>query len=388
MRIRSSLFVLSLLTIGLLMLSIAPVQGIELRQSPTGTLTGPDQTETAAAVQATANRLFGGEAVTPTPTFTPSATPTATYTATPTSAPERRGLTYYGTLPDFIDQIAWASGDKLLVNSAFDGLAWIDLSSVTARPHGFGLSVDSLSAFAVSPDGAVLAYGIDHVVLADAQTSRVIANLPGGVSYLSDLAFRFDSAVLASAAMSDSIRLWNVATQQEIGSFHSGEGATQGIAYSPDGTLLAAAASFATAITVWNVSDPAAPALAVTLDREDQDFSNGALNVIAFSPDGTLLAVVSRNKILLWDVATWTRIAVLEGHSGEVNTISFSPDGMLLASGSSDYTVRLWDLAARGTVATFTGHTAPVVKVAFSPTEMVLFSVGEYEDIRVWGTVD
>ena len=78
----------------------------------------------------------------------------------------------------------------------------------------------------------------------------------------------------------------------------------------------------------------------VTLEHGDWVFS------VSFSPDGTTLASGSRDStVKLWDVATHTNIATLEGHRGDVNSVSFSPDGTLLASGSYDNTVKLWDVA-------------------------------------------
>ena len=49
--------------------------------------------------------------------------------------------------------------------------------------------------------------------------------------------------------------------------------------------------------------------------------------------------------MLLWNVATGQRIAVLEGHKEAVVSLAFSPDGKLLASGSADATAKLWMLS-------------------------------------------
>ena len=47
----------------------------------------------------------------------------------------------------------------------------------------------------------------------------------------------------------------------------------------------------------------------------------------------------------LWDVATHTTIATLEGHADGASSVSFSPYGAILASGGWDGTILLWDVA-------------------------------------------
>ena len=66
---------------------------------------------------------------------------------------------------------------------------------------------------------------------------------------------------------------------------------------------------------------------------------------VAFSPDGTRLAAACiDNTIRLFDVARRQQVAELRGHTDYVHAIAWSPDGTRLLSGSGDYfTVRIWD---------------------------------------------
>jgi WD40 repeat protein len=106
---------------------------------------------------------------------------------------------------------------------------------------------------------------------------------------------------------------------------------------------------------------------------------------VAFSPDGTVLAAggYRTGKITLWSVLTRRVIATLTGHRGGQVSLAFSRDGKWLASGCADYTVRLWALATRELVATLRGHRAQVGTVAFSPDGRTLVSGGQ-DGLKFW----
>ncbi len=66
---------------------------------------------------------------------------------------------------------------------------------------------------------------------------------------------------------------------------------------------------------------------------------------MAWSADGTRVAVASSIGIWLYDSDTGDEVALLTGHTRPVNSVVFSPDGKTLASGSWDGTILLWDMS-------------------------------------------
>ena len=206
--------------------------------------------------------------------------------------------------------------------------------------------------------------------------SRLARTLAGHTSAIAGVAFSPDGRLLATASSDGTARVWDPATGEYLRTLTGHASRVLGVAFSPDGRLLAAASDDATA-RVW---DPATGDCLRTLTGH-----TGAVYGVAFSPDGRLLATASDDGTArVWDPATGDCLRTLTGHTDSPIGVAFSPDGRLLATASHDRTARVWDPATGDCLRTLTGHTRTVYGVAFSPDGRLLATASVDKTARVW----
>jgi WD40 repeat protein len=108
------------------------------------------------------------------------------------------------------------------------------------------------------------------------------------------------------------------------------------------------------------------------------------LPAVAFSPDGSLLAVGGLGDwaVTLWDVATHRLVGRLP-HPLYVTNLAFDPRGKLLATSAKDGKVHLWDVASLREIGPSLPGDAKNVS-SFDPAGTHLIVVYESGRVLVW----
>jgi serine/threonine protein kinase len=230
--------------------------------------------------------------------------------------------------------------------------------------------------------------GLAVVILAGAGIAAAVLTSPPGpaATFVATqsgdtygLAFSPDGTLLATGASPGSTDLWDPATGYQAATLTDPD--TQGVesvAFSPDGSMLAAGDADGSTY-LWNVLGE--KLIATLTDPQ----GTGDVDSVAFSPNGTMLAAGSEDgSTYLWNLSSRTRIATLTdapGSDSAVNSVAFSPDSSMLATGDGDGSTYLWNVSSRRQIATLTnpGASPNVSRVAFSPNGATL-AVGDYDE--------
>lgn len=139
--------------------------------------------------------------------------------------------------------------------------------------------------------------------------------------------------------------LWNGEVPRAGIELAGATAAVDTLAWSPDGSWLAAASRDNT-VGVWNASGAMAQAFRVNgIGSPD----------LAWSPDGTRVAIGDDRNVSIFEARSGSRLQRWLAHDGdyEVVIVGWSPDGRTLATrGRADDAVKMWNVASGRLLAT------------------------------------
>ena len=286
---------------------------------------------------------------------------------------------------DDIDEKLWTlrlSADGTLLAGGTDGFlaAWSIGSGQRTRDFtGYDSVVDSLD---ISPDGrriAVCSWRRPGVSLFDVE-GGALSVTHETAAYVRSVRFSPDGQWLAAGTEDGTLYLWPAGQTGEARTISTGDKAIYDVAFTPDGTRLAAgggnwrepAPGF---LQLWRTSDWSEVAQLAG--------SSHAVRALSFNSNGTHLASAEEGgQLIVWDLATFSPAVRLQNTSG-ARPLAFAPDGTQVAAGLHDGTIAVWDVARGEVVRRFQSEDDPF-GLAYSAEGDVLFSISGETRIEIW----
>ncbi|MEV4890546.1 WD40 repeat domain-containing protein, partial [Nonomuraea sp. NPDC055795] len=210
-------------------------------------------------------------------------------------------------------------------------------------------------------------------------STPAVTRLHSGGDQIDAVALRPDATFLATGGMDGLIQLWDTRSARPVVTLPN-TGRITGLAFGRAGRLLAA--SGADGVKIWDVSTPAEPRLVSAPQR------GVPANAVAFSGDGTLLAVASANPpVRVWEVRDPSRpspLALPYSNVGEITQVVFQPAAPTLITGGRDGRVLLWSLdGGRPRLVHRAGGAISALAVSTDGTALAF--ADETHVLRLWG---
>jgi WD40 repeat protein/transcriptional regulator with XRE-family HTH domain len=339
-------------------------------------------------------------------------------------------LTFFGHA-SYLNGVVYSPDGTRLASTSEDGMtklwdaetgkALLTLSGHTSGVENVTFSPDGNWLYSASRDGTVKIWDVSPLAGSD------WLNLAGHTNRVRSVAYRPDGKQLATVGYDGVVKIWDAGSGKElltialtemIDSMNSGGIAfAGGVRYSPDGTRLAYNDLNTTKIIdatsgVEILSLPAETGgndvafspdgTQIAVGSADAgtgiyDSNNGRLLIqlptgsgyngrIVFSPDGKHIASASDDGAHVWDVTTGRKLVTFSGHGEGValDGIAYRPDGKWIATSGNDATIKVWDSETGAEIFTLIGHTGPTFGVAFSPDGQYLATSSVDRTVKVW----
>jgi WD40 repeat protein len=216
-------------------------------------------------------------------------------------------------------------------------------------------------------DASLAAGASDYIHVMDVQSGEHKWGARS-LSWVTSLAFSFDSSLLATGHEDGKVRLWNLKNKKPIAEVHLSKLGVSALSFKPDGLELAVATEDCS-ITLLETTN--LKPVGKLIGHKDR------IPSMVWSPDGSRLYSAGWDTtVRVWNSVDRKPIILLNSHAIQVQAIALSPDGKYLASADSDLLVRIWSTELFQEVSAAREMDEEVRFLAFSPNSKTIASGG------------
>jgi WD40 repeat protein/mono/diheme cytochrome c family protein len=251
-------------------------------------------------------------------------------------------------LSNRIQSLTFSRDGKVLVaaggtEARFGEVQLWDMGSRKLR-HSVTLTNDTVFGASFSPDGKRVAVGAaDNTVrVVDAEAGKELLKVSNHENWVLGTVFGVDGKRIVSVGRDQAAKLTDSTTGAFIENVNAMRGELAALARHPTRDVILIGGGERIPY-LYMMDRPASMIIAddSTLIRKFE-MQDGAIFALAFSPDGSLVAVAGASEeVPIYQTETGKRTATCKGNKGTY-AIAFSPDGAHLATGGFDGKVRIY----------------------------------------------
>jgi len=206
-----------------------------------------------------------------------------------------------------------------------------------------------------------------------------LREFPGCDDQIRSVAFSPDGTRIAAGGCFQDVRIWDTATGKQLHRLNGRAGWALAVAFAPDGKTLASTNWKDGTLSLWDLNTAKER---LTLSKH---VKSPEVHHVAYAPNGKLVGSVGYDgTVRLWDPATGKELQTLAGQTVAFYVVAFSPDSKRVASGASDGRVRLWEAATGKALHVSSQAAAMVTAVVFAGDGKKLYYGSDDGAMREW----
>lgn len=274
----------------------------------------------------------------------------------------------------YVELVAYSPNGQTFAIVTPLGIWLYDVDALDVEPRFLKGHTNNILSIAYNPDGTqIISSGMDGTIrIWDVATGEQISLIDSQTYWVYRASFSPDNRQIVAGGYSGFsemlVEVWEIETGELIHTLYGHEEQITEVSYSADGEQITSVSSDGM-VRIWD-------AVTGELIRQlTQDQHNPIQKAEVYSPDGAYLLLSVNYMPQLQDAKTGEVLHQFEGYSLHGLSVAYHPDGKSFAVGSiEEGMVSIWDVATRSPIYEWDNQTTGIDKLFYSPDGVLLVS--------------